>query len=754
MLPNRSPDGPTLLAGAHTARRPGRGFPLICLFVGLTAIACSGDKAGDSGAAGDADYDADGFPEATDCNDRDNTIYPGADDAWYDGVDQDCAGDDDFDADTDGHRSLEFGGLDCDDANPDISPDATEIWYDGVDQDCAGDDDFDADRDGFSTDTDGGDFDCDDTRSDVKPGAIEIWYDGTDGDCAGDDDFDADGDSFPSALYADGGTDCDDDDDDIHPDAVEIWYDGIDGDCDGADDFDADGDGEAAAGEVATGSDCNDTDPTIYTGAQERLDGLDSDCDDEDDVFTSDQDVLGSQVFGEGTGANLGTVLAAGRVNSDDFIDLAVVQSADDGLTSGGFGVIYFIDGQSLAEGPVVAAEGNSEVEGGSLTQLATGSVEAVVLFDDYLSGGYRALVGTPDHTVSTERVGAAWMVQSNISTFATLTNTITSKWRFIGEVDGGDFGATLLGDADFDTDGDGTRDVVIAAPSDDGGRVYIFQSDTLNGTDGEFVASDADIIFTGASATGALGTSLAAGDFAAGDDADDDGDAWLVVGDPLVNSGQGAVYVVKNDFASMTSGPIATQASTTIPGTAGSNLGQAVATGEALDGGDVQEELIVGAPRAITRAGQLQFYDGSAVHDGGTLSCTESGTGRDCYLRYTGSAIDGFAGTTLISGLDVTGSGLDDVLVGGPGNVPNGSGSGASWLVADAIPSTGQSLINASATFNGASAGDGLGYGLTMGDFNADGKADVAYGAPGHDVLSNEGQVRVYLSHYPDSAE
>ena len=30
-----------------------------------------------------------------------------------------------------------------------ISPDATETWYDGIDQDCKGDDDYDADGDGF-----------------------------------------------------------------------------------------------------------------------------------------------------------------------------------------------------------------------------------------------------------------------------------------------------------------------------------------------------------------------------------------------------------------------------------------------------------------------------------------------------------------------------------------------------------------------------------------------------------------------------
>ena len=32
-------------------------------------------------------------------------MYPSAPDAWYDGVDSDCAGNDDFDQDQDGSRS-------------------------------------------------------------------------------------------------------------------------------------------------------------------------------------------------------------------------------------------------------------------------------------------------------------------------------------------------------------------------------------------------------------------------------------------------------------------------------------------------------------------------------------------------------------------------------------------------------------------------------------------------------------------------
>ena len=752
MLPNPYP---YVSPSAVSSRRPLRGA---CGLLLLALVGgCTGTTSEPKGVE-EVDADGDGVLEANDCNDRDASIFPGADDAWYDGVDKDCAGDDDFDADSDGHRAVEYGGLDCDDRDPEISPDATETWYDGVDQDCAGDDDYDADRDGYATEG-GTEVDCDDNRADVKPGALEIWYDGIDGDCAGDDDYDADGDGFASALYLETGTDCDDDEADTFPGAEEVWYDGIDSDCAGDDDFDADGDGEAAEGELATGTDCNDADPTIFSGAIERLDDLDSDCDGDDDAFTSDQDVLGSRIFALEPSDQLGTVIAAGSINSDAYTDLAVVSGADNGLTDGGDGVVYFIDGETLSEGPIVAVEGGDGINAGALTRITTGPVSSVAILGNYAdpsgtSTEYRALVGTPQHSVAGNEVGGAWMVLTTLSTFTSLTST-TSKWQIIGETVDGGFGEVVLGDADLDIDGDGIRDIVVSAPSDDGGKVFVFKSDSLFGNTGSIVASDADLILSGVSADGAFGASLAAGDFSPGDDATDDGDAWLVIGDPDRNSRQGTVYVIDTTGLANGVSVVSDRAHATVVGAAGSNLGAAVAAGNTYQpGSDIQDELIIGAPRAVTRAGQLQLFDGAAVFGGGALDCSSSGSGSDCYLRYTGSAIDGFAGSVLASGADVTGNGTDDLLVGGPGNAPNGAGSGAVWLVADALPSNGQSLINASGVFSGASAGDSLGGSMALGDFNGDGRADVAYGAPGHDISGDEGLVRVYTSHYPEEAE
>ncbi len=135
------------------------------MFLGLFAIACQDPDP----ASADADHD--GVADREDCADHDAAVHPGAADAWYDGVDADCAGNDDFDADEDGAR-LE---VDCDDADPTRAPGLEETWYDGIDADCAGDSDWDADGDAFTVPgaPDGDPTDCDDADPGLSPG-IEL----------------------------------------------------------------------------------------------------------------------------------------------------------------------------------------------------------------------------------------------------------------------------------------------------------------------------------------------------------------------------------------------------------------------------------------------------------------------------------------------------------------------------------------------------------------------------------------------------
>ena len=232
----------------------------------------------------------------TDCDDSLASVYPGAPEVWYDGIDQDCDGNDD-DQDGDGW-SIED---DCDEANPYINPGATEVWYDGVDQDCSGGSDYDYDGDGFDSESHHG-TDCNDADAETYPGAPDSPYDGVVNDCDASDEYDADGDGFDSQAY--GGDDCDDASSAVYPGAKEIWYDGIDQDCDGNDD-DQDGDG-FAHGE----DDCDDTDPEVWDDCDPVVGETgDSSVEDTDVDLPGDSgQVLGGDAYLGGGGMRCGGV--------------------------------------------------------------------------------------------------------------------------------------------------------------------------------------------------------------------------------------------------------------------------------------------------------------------------------------------------------------------------------------------------------------------------------------------------------------
>ncbi len=162
-------------------------------------------------------------PEATEwCgdnldNDCDGMIDGLDDDAqavlWYADLDGDGVGDPEaviglFCANP-GNAS--FLPEDCDDTNADISPLVAEVYYDGIDQDCANDDDFDADLDGFA-DVSGGGMDCDDADDSIHPEQPDVCGSNLDEDCDGVVDSctgqewisgDAQGDNFGQTLAVD-----------------------------------------------------------------------------------------------------------------------------------------------------------------------------------------------------------------------------------------------------------------------------------------------------------------------------------------------------------------------------------------------------------------------------------------------------------------------------------------------------------------------------------------------------------------------
>ena len=245
---------------------------------------------------------------------------------------------------------------DCDDENPNINPGAEEDWYNGVDENCDGND-GDQDGDGFVPDHYVEEFpdwmewpehlgpgDCWDDPTmipsfipvalsidafEVHPDAHDIPKDGADQDCDGSSDYDEDGDGHDCPDGNPDGTDCDDADPEVHPDAEEVCN-GKDDDCDGTIDLDAsdctvfyadaDGDGLGLGFDslclcepdgdytAEEPGDCDDNDPTIYSGADEICDGRDNDCD--GDI---DEDAIDASTWytdGDGDGVGDASVLA------------------------------------------------------------------------------------------------------------------------------------------------------------------------------------------------------------------------------------------------------------------------------------------------------------------------------------------------------------------------------------------------------------------------------------------------------------
>ncbi|MCK6519698.1 MSCRAMM family adhesin SdrC, partial [Myxococcota bacterium] len=264
-----------------------------------------GDHDGQSACGGDCD-DADpanlvGGTEV--CDGADNDCDGEADEglvgqAWS------------ADADGDGHgdpgttvtpcqppgKGYVLDATDCDDADPDVHPGAPDVCDGVADNDCDGAPDpseADGDGDGVSV----CDGDCDDADPGRFPGNVE-YCDGDDDDCDGtaDEDVsfqtyhpDTDGDSYgdagigvstcdgPPGGHVSDATDCDDADPAAYPGAPDACDGVADNDCDGAaDPSEADADGDGAS--VCDG-DCDDADPGRFPGNVEYCDGDDDDCD-------------------------------------------------------------------------------------------------------------------------------------------------------------------------------------------------------------------------------------------------------------------------------------------------------------------------------------------------------------------------------------------------------------------------------------------------------------------------------------------
>jgi hypothetical protein len=689
--------------------------PVLLLLAGLAACGQAPDKGDPSG-----DADGDGFAVGEDCDDARASVNPEATELC-DGVDNDCDGEVDepeafdaqgwfTDADGDGFgdaASVVFGctqpdgtapnGADCDDGDSLSHPGADEVCDPADrDEDCDGlADDADPSASGQSTfygDADGDgwgiweltteacdppdgfaevDGDCLDTDPTAHPGAVDVWYDGVDSDCAGDNDYDADLDGHGSALH--GGGDCDDTLAIVNPDREEVCGNGLDDDCDGtpagclpwgeanaADawarytgpvaageagaavagvgDVDGDGLADMLVGAPGTASGGSATSGVAYlvpggTSGSHRINQLGTRL-----IGSTGEDRLGAAVAGPGD------------ADGDGLPDL-LVGAPGNALGGEGAGAVF------LWLGPATVSVGLSAVDHALLGPAGAGAGSAVAGPGDVDGDGF-------DDLLVGSAAAGAWRIDRPRDATANLDDIAEARFEGDGTCGAGSVVAAL-----GDLDGDGLPDVGLAGGGCAGGRgrAWVF----LGALSGTLSMDDADSVLTGTTPGDEAFSALHGGQ-----DLDGDGYAELWAGVPGEDAGATDAGGAVRFDGPLLSTIAAVAADATLLGV---DPGGAAGTTLAW-GGDVQADgtpdLLLGAPTTDVDTPD----DGAAWLVIGPVSGTVS-LSDAAGARIRGSASGSALGGGVAFPGDVDGDGIDDLLLGGPGNGASGEGVAAVFL-------------------------------------------------------------------------
>lgn len=663
-----------------------------------------GDR-GTPGAPNDpcmeTDWDLDGFTELDgDCDDWDDAVNPSATEVC-DGVDNDC----DTIVDEDGAEGSVFWHRDFD--GDGYGNAVTAVFR------CAAPESFVEDS-----------TDCNDMEPGINPGAAEVWYDGVDANCDYLSDYDADYDTFDHIDH--GGLDCDDTDAGINPTALDEWYDGVDSDCGGEDDYDLDGDGYQS--DAHGGLDCADSDPSINPAVAEYWNGIDDNCvrgrDDFQIMLFSTLVVEPSEPihFGHSSG------ISSGDFNGDGTVDLIV--AAD----RGGYyeeGAAYLLDGSS----PWTLIGDPLAVSSARFSGPAADSLMGTL-------GAHQVdLVGTPKADLlvaGTDTLDGHAMCLVDGEAMSGPVSCLDARIRWNGADD--DLPRVIN---HLDMDGDGLPEVIYADSwhaVGNTGRVYAFNGASL--IDGDYdLLTDNDWRIDGRHAYDYVGSQLGGGDL------DGDGYDELLVGaygDDHPDPKTGSIFVMEGGAAEPV--PVRTAQFDKDAHIYGAFENAQVGRWNPSAVGDVNGDGVNDLVVSSTGTEQVHvFYTAGSLLGGSTETS-------DADLTISGTDEASHFGVGLTVG-DFDNDSFDDIAIGAPDEAVPGDGDADSeghvyLFFGSEIVGSSLTAGFAGAHFYGRTEGDNFGALLRSGfDLNADGRDDLAIGAPGNTLTTEDaGQVHILM--------